>query len=87
MKQGLPLRPKLPLQNQTLEILQTYFREHGQNGKAVFVATPHIPLMDPVVTTELDEHSEFTQKDRQKLYRERRQEIKNSQLNDGNDGD
>ena len=81
LKQGLPLRPKLPLQDETLEILQKYFREHGQNGKACFTAMPHIPLMDPVVTTDLDETSEFTQKDRQKLYRERRQQMKDENTN------
>ena len=42
---------------------------------------PHIPLMDPVVTTDLDETSEFTQKDRQKLYRERRQQMKDENTN------
>ena len=40
-----------------------------------------VPLMDLVVTTDLDESSEFTQKDRQKLYRERRQQMKDENTN------
>eukprot|EP00435_Cladocopium_sp_Y103_P032093 s2216_g8.t1 len=76
MKQGLPLRPKLPKQEETLEILHRYFSEHGQGGKACFVATPHIPLMNAVVSSHYDAASEDNQKTRAKLYRDRRQQIK-----------
>ena len=86
MKQGLPIRPKLPLQTETLELLQGYFATHGQLGKACFVATPHIPLMDPLVGSELTAADEFNQKQREKLYRERHQNIRSTNGNQDLDG-
>lgn len=76
MKQGLPLRPKLPLQTETLEILQGYFAQHALGGKAVFVATPHIPIMDSLVQSSFTDADEDNPKQRERLYRARRQAMK-----------
>ena len=76
MKQGLPLRPTMPKQEETLEILQRYCQEHAKGGKACFFMTPHIPIMDPVITSPLQPADEDNQKLRLKLYRERRQQLK-----------
>lgn len=83
MKQGLPIRPTLPLQEETLKILHRYFAEHGNQGKACFVAMPHIPIMNPLITTAITAESEDTQKDRERMYRKRRQQLKqeNDNLN------
>ena len=40
---------------------------------------PHILFMNPVITTAITADSEDTQKDRQRMYRRRRQQLK--QLN------
>ena len=46
-----------------------------------------MPRMDPLVSSELTAADEFNQKQREKLYRERRQNIRSTNENQDLDGD
>ena len=53
-KQGLKLRTRMLLQDQTLSLLQIYLAEHMHGGKACFDVIPDIPVQDAIIFNDLE---------------------------------
>ena len=77
-RQGLPRRPQLLFQQETMEIVQTYLNVNRHGGTAVFHAIPEIPVMAPIFVTSVTSPLDDTPKLRLDRYYRRRRDIRQS---------
>eukprot|EP00435_Cladocopium_sp_Y103_P067838 s63_g30.t1 len=77
-KMGIPYRPQMLLQVETLETLMTYLQTEQQAGRPLFRNHPKVAQLEPLVRSSIQTPEMNSIKRRQSLYHQRRLEIKRS---------
>ena len=62
-KTGYHMRPVLPMQDMTLQLVQTYVVEHLHGGKTIFDEIPVVPIQEPIITNDLVSKPDVCSKD------------------------
>ena len=75
-RMGMPRRPQLVRQQETMEIVQKYLNVNSHGGTVVFHAIPEIPAMAPVFTTTISPPAGDNPKLRMQRYHHRRRDIR-----------